>query len=65
MPIGIDVIAARGGIVIEREEDYVLNGTDEKFKCKANVIRVLYPDGTIATYAHLEFRTMKFFEVSW
>ena len=60
MPIGTDIVAARGGIIIERKTDFVLNGTDNKYKTQANVIRILHKDGTIATYAHLEFRTMKF-----
>lgn len=59
MPIGTDVLAARSGIIIERKSDFVLNGIKEKHKRRANVIRILHGDGTIATYAHLEFRTMK------
>ena len=62
MPIGTDVIAARGGIIIDRDTEYVLSGLSKKFLSKANAIRILHADGTIAVYAHLQFRSMKFYE---
>lgn len=62
MPIGTDVIAARGGIIIDRDTEFVLNGLDEKYLSRANAIRVLHADGTIASYAHLQFRSMRFYE---
>ena len=62
MPIGTDVVAARGGIIIDRDTEYALSGLSEKFLSRANAIRILHADGTIAVYAHLQFRSMKFYE---
>ncbi len=62
MPLGTDVLVARDGIVFQVEEGFVLSGLSEAYKRKANVVRILHSDGTIAVYAHLQFRTIKFRE---
>jgi murein DD-endopeptidase MepM/ murein hydrolase activator NlpD len=54
MPEGSPVHAVRGGVVMDVEEDFNKGGTDyEKFADKANHVRVLHEDGTMALYAHL------------
>ncbi|MBL4867251.1 MAG: M23 family metallopeptidase [Pseudomonadales bacterium] len=62
MPENTPVIVARDGIVIARKTDFVLSGLSAKFKRRANSIQVLHGDGTISIYAHLKFRTLKFYE---
>lgn len=55
MPIGSAVHAARGGIVMDVEEDFNRGGTNrEKFVDKANHVRILHDDGSMALYAHLD-----------
>lgn len=52
---GTPVLAARGGIVMQVEDDYYGVGLDrEKFGGRANVVRVLHEDGSMAIYAHLK-----------
>ncbi len=54
MPENSMVHAVRGGIVMDVEEDFNKGGTDlEKYADKANHVRVLHEDGTMALYAHL------------
>ena len=54
MPEGAPVHAARGGVVMDVEEDFNAGGTDkEKYADKANHVRVLHEDGTMGLYAHL------------
>lgn len=52
---GTPVLAARDGIVIQREHGFEGAGLDyEKFVQRANHIRVLHDDGSMAVYAHLQ-----------
>lgn len=54
MPEGSPVVAARAGVVMEVANDFTDGGPDaEKFVDKANVIRILHDDGSMAVYAHL------------
>ena len=53
MPVNTPVHAARGGVVTEVENDYAGNGLEASFASKANSVRILHPDGSIAVYAHL------------
>jgi len=51
---GTPVLAAREGVVMQVEDDFEGAGLDrEKFGSRANHIRVLHADGTMAVYAHL------------
>lgn len=51
---GTPVLAARDGIVMEVQDDYYGAGLDkEKFASRANVVRILHRDGSMAVYAHL------------
>lgn len=60
MPIGTDVFAARDGIVIEVASDFFESGTDYAVDGpRANVVRVLHDDGTMALYVHLNWNTIR------
>lgn len=54
MPIGTPVFAARAGIVLEAEDDFYKGGVNKAYSAKANSIRILHDDGSMAIYAHLE-----------
>lgn len=54
MPIGTPVYAARAGLVIEVNNDFYKGGINEAYSSKANSIRILHEDGSMAIYAHLE-----------
>lgn len=54
MPEGSLICAARPGLVIEVKEDSDEGGSSDEFNDKANYVRVLQEDGTIADYSHLQ-----------
>jgi len=55
MPEGSEVHAARAGVVMNLENDYYKGGTDKQaYKTRANSIRILHDDGSMAVYAHLQ-----------
>jgi murein DD-endopeptidase MepM/ murein hydrolase activator NlpD len=55
MPVGTPILAARDGIVMEIEDNFHGSGQNrQKYIDRANIIRVLHPDGSMALYAHLE-----------
>ena len=59
MPVGTQITAARGGIVMDVEEDFNRAGTNkEEFVDKANHLRILHEDGTMALYAHLDLASV-------
>lgn len=52
--IGTPVLAAREGIVMQVENDFAKAGLNrERYGGRANFIRILHDDGTMALYAHL------------
>jgi murein DD-endopeptidase MepM/ murein hydrolase activator NlpD len=53
MPEGTPILAARAGIVFMTVADNDAGGTDEAYRSKANVVRILHDDGTIGNYVHL------------
>jgi murein DD-endopeptidase MepM/ murein hydrolase activator NlpD len=53
LPEGTPVVASREGTVIETEAGQTYGGQDPDLLPKANCVRILHQDGTIATYAHL------------
>ena len=60
MPIGTDVVAARGGIVFDVASTNFKGGPDaEQYADLANVVRILHDDGTFAVYAHLNWNTIR------
>ena len=59
MPEGSPVHAVREGVVMDIEEDFNAGGEDyEKYADKANHVRVLHDDGTMALYAHLQLASV-------
>ncbi len=55
VPEGTPILAAREGVVMQVESDYDQAGLDrEAYGGKANFIRILHADGSMALYAHLQ-----------
>lgn len=55
MPEGSEVHAARAGIVMSVDNDFFKSGVDKQaYKARANSIRILHNDGSMAVYAHLQ-----------
>ncbi len=53
--IGTPVIAARAGTVMDIENDFAQAGLHaETFAGRANFVRIVHDDGTMALYAHLD-----------
>lgn len=59
LPLGTPVRAARAGVVMEMAGDFFDGGTDPKYQTRANAVRVLHDDGTMAVYAHLQPDSMR------
>lgn len=60
MPVGTDVLAARGGIVFDVVGTNFRGGTDrDKHLHAANIVRILHDDGTFAVYAHLNWNSIR------
>ena len=60
MPEGTKILAARSGIVMDITNDFFTGGTDLSYGEKANIIRILHDDGTMAVYAHLKLESARF-----
>lgn len=55
VPIGTTVLAARAGVVMETIANYDTGGQNAKIYAeRANFIRILHDDGSMALYAHLK-----------
>ncbi|MBP6748316.1 MAG: M23 family metallopeptidase [Xanthomonadaceae bacterium] len=53
--IGTQVLAARPGTVMQVEADFDRSGLNaEKYAGRANFVRIVHDDGTMALYAHLD-----------
>jgi murein DD-endopeptidase MepM/ murein hydrolase activator NlpD len=60
MPVGTDIYAARGGIVVEVASKNYRGGFDTTREgAEANVVRILHDDGTFAVYAHLNWNSIR------
>lgn len=53
MPENTPIHASRSGIVMELNNDFYNSGTQQAYKSRANSIRILHEDGSMAVYAHL------------
>jgi murein DD-endopeptidase MepM/ murein hydrolase activator NlpD len=59
MPVGTPILAARDGIVMHMEKDFYGAGLDrDKYGSRANFVRILHEDGTMAVYAHLDLESV-------
>lgn len=57
VPEGTPVLAARDGTVMQVVDDHVGGGLDRAtFAHRANFVRILHTDGSMAVYAHLRHR---------
>lgn len=60
MPIGTDIVAARGGVVFDVAASNFSGGLDPvRDGPRANVVRILHDDGTIGIYAHLNTNSIR------
>jgi murein DD-endopeptidase MepM/ murein hydrolase activator NlpD len=60
MPIGTPVHAAREGIVMDTARWFHRSGTDvERYGNRANYVRILHDDGSMAVYAHLDYNGVR------
>lgn len=60
MPEGTPIVAARDGIVMDVNRDFIGNGADmNKYGARANGVRILHEDGTMAEYAHLKAESVR------
>jgi len=60
MPIGTGVYAARAGTVIQVADSYFSAGLDpDTDLAKANIVRIVHDDGTMALYAHLNWNSIR------
>ena len=60
MPVGTDIVAARGGVVFEVASTNFKGGPDvDEYADLANLVRILHDDGTYAVYAHLNWNTIR------
>jgi hypothetical protein len=53
VPEGTPVVATRAGTVMQVEEDFRGHGSDPRYADRANYVRVVHDDGSMALYAHL------------
>lgn len=59
MDVGTPVRASRAGVVMSVESDFHGAGTDiARYGDRANHIRIVHADGTMAVYAHLELESV-------
>jgi murein DD-endopeptidase MepM/ murein hydrolase activator NlpD len=54
VPEGTPVLAARAGVVTSTVSGYSEGGADPSLAGRANLVRVLHDDGSMALYAHLQ-----------
>jgi hypothetical protein len=60
LPIGTPVHAARSGVVMDLARWFHRSGTDvERYGNRANYVRILHDDGSMAVYAHLDYNGVR------
>lgn len=58
-PEGTPVRAARAGTVMDVASDFFRAGSTDRFKDRANFVRIVHDDGTMALYAHLQLESVR------
>jgi hypothetical protein len=60
MPVGTDIVAAKGGVVFDVASKNFKGGPDsDQYADLSNLVRILHDDGTYAVYAHLNWNTIR------
>ena len=60
MPVGTDIVAARGGVVFDVASTNFKGGPNAvEYADLSNLVRILHDDGTYAVYAHLNWNTIR------
>ena len=59
LPEGTAVYAARAGVVFDIAYQSFSGGTSQADMPKANVVRIVHDDGTLAVYAHLSWNSIR------
>jgi murein DD-endopeptidase MepM/ murein hydrolase activator NlpD len=60
MPVGTNVLAARGGTVFDVASDNYRGGVDKvRDGENANIVRIVHDDGTMSVYAHLNWNSIR------
>ena len=60
MPVGTPVHAARAGVVMDQARYFHGAGEDlKRYGQRANFVRILHDDGTMAVYAHLDYEGVR------
>lgn len=54
LPVGTPILAARAGVVLDVNDDHFESGLDPRLATRANSVRIVHADGTMAVYAHLK-----------
>ncbi len=62
MPLKTPIHAARSGVVVQVKNDFFKNGLTKSHISRANKIRILHDDGTMAIYGHLSLETVQVYE---
>lgn len=59
MPHGTPVLAARDGIVVQRESRYARNYRTAQYASRANSLSIRHADGQESYYVHLAWRSIR------
>lgn len=59
MPVGTPILAARGGKIMDMEDDFHGAAQKERYLTRSNHVRILHDDGTMAVYAHLQANSLR------
>jgi murein DD-endopeptidase MepM/ murein hydrolase activator NlpD len=59
MPVGTPILAARGGVVMDLQQNFQGGGKQKRYLTRANQVRILHDDGTMAVYAHLQRNSVR------